>query len=80
MNRKEHYKITVKGDTQEYQVVQNGDVTHVVWLNSLGKTFSLAYNTTTVIQHLKEGKWIRVKGKKAIASKPNNLFSFEDID
>jgi len=80
-NNYEDYKITIKGGTDIYHAFQRGDITHIQWRNELGKPFMLAYTTRDVIQNLKEGKWVRVKSKKAQASfKRSTLFSFDDLD
>lgn len=78
------YKITVKGDPTkcQYDVVENGDITTIRWLNKMSKPFSLPYQTSHVIQFLKEGRWQKVPSKKEIQKDSflsPNLFSFDDI-
>jgi len=77
----QRYKIRVKGDinNDEFDVWENGSITHVMWKNSNGAPFSLAYETKSAIQYLKEGRWIRVPSKKQKALKSPNLFSFDDV-
>lgn len=79
------YKIRVKGGgtleyNDEYDVWENGPVTHVMWRNDKGTPFSLAYQTRSVIQYLKEGRWIKVESKKEKKlSLSKNLFDLDDI-
>lgn len=78
----ESYRITIKDrGTEQFNVLQRGDITHVMWKNESGRAFMLAYTTLDAIQYLKEGRWIRVSSKKARpSSKRNTLFSFDDLD
>jgi hypothetical protein len=78
------YKITLKGDgcKRQYHVMENGDITTVRWSNSMGKPYSLAYQTSMVTQYLKEGRWKRVPSKRDIQKHSflsPNLFSLDDI-
>ena len=81
---KKQYKITLRGDENkvEYDVWEQGDLTHVMWRDYLGKPFSLSYMTRDVIQYLKEGKWVKVPSKREIERDPKkapNLFSLDDL-
>ena len=80
MKGHETYKIRIKDGTDEYQVYQRGDITHVQWRNELGKPFMLAYLTKEVIHRLKEGVWVRVnKNNKSEVLKSSNLFNLDDL-
>lgn len=73
------YKITIGGqDDQLFDVVQNGNITHVEFKTILGKPYTLPYLTKDVIQYLKEGKWKKVKSKREALKSPN-LFSLDDL-
>lgn len=73
------YKITIAGqDNEVFDVIQNGDTTHIEWRNAAGILWRLPYKTKDVIQYLKEGKWKKVKSKREALKSPN-LFSLDDL-
>lgn len=82
---KKQYKITIRGDgnNHQYDVWEQGDITHVMWKNYKGVPFSLSYMTREVIQYLKEGRWVKVPSKREQSkidhSLSPNLFSLDDL-